>query len=580
MTRPSVMADLAINERRCSVGPGHDPMAAKHNGVCETVKRPAARTSLIVLMILVGAGIVYYAALSPENFGRAHDDSIYVTTAKALATGHGYRIISLPYEPAQTKYPPFYPFLLSLIWRLYPQFPQNLVPMMLLTVAATLGFLAVSYCYLVRNKYGSTWQALVVLALAAINWRTVALVTTLYSEMVYAVLSVLALYLAEEYEKRDSGWLWAALTGVVIGLAFMTRSLGVTLLIALAAYSLRRRRWKKALVPLAVGSVFVIGWALWCSVNRTTADGANVAYYTSYVGHINQVITSLHSQSNTPKWLVLLGLFGRNTLMFTVISPVVVVLGVDYTPAQYFGFVSLFILAGFIRQARQGFRLLHIYILCYIAMAALVPFPSYDRYLVPVIPFVLLFTVAEAGRLSILIRNEFVKNGRMIRQFSAAFIGLALLISAGTILYNHSSEVLQRIGPFHKTAKPAPEDVEAIEWINQNTNSSDVLVCYHDPAYFLYTGRKASRSLPMEEWVDWREDRTSVETVENLVFRSLEQDKGRYLVVTSADFEAEDQSGRYGRILGSIIDSHPNKFTPVFNSRDGRSKIFRVENGE
>ena len=125
-----------------------------------------------------------------------------------------------------------------------------------------------------------------------------------------------------------------------------------------------------------------------------------------------------------------------------------------------------------------------------------------------------------------------------------------------------------------------PEDAEAIEWINQNTNSSDVLVCYHDPAYFLYTGRKASRSLPMEEWVDWREDRTSVETVRDLVFRTLEQDKGRYLVVTSADFEAEDQTGRYGRVLGSIIDSHPDKFTPVFNSGDGRSRIFRVEDVE
>ena len=579
MTRPSVMTDLSINERRCSAGPGHDPMAAKDNDVCETVKRPAARTSLI-LMILVGAGIVYYAALSTENFGRAHDDSIYVTTAKALATGQGYRIISLPFEPAQTKYPPFYPFLLSLIWKLYPQFPQNLIPMMLLTVAATLGFLAVSYWYMVRNKYANRWQALVVLALAAVNWRTVALVTTLYSEMVYAVLSVLALYLAEEYEKQDRGWLLAALTGVAIGLSFMTRSLGVTLLIALAVYSLCQRRWKKALLPLAIGSVFVIGWALWCSVNRTTADGANVAYYTSYVGHINQVITSLHSQSDTPKWLVLLGLFGRNILMFTVVSPVVVVLGVDYTPAQYFGFVSLFILAGFIRQARQGFRLLHIYILCYIAMAALVPFPSYDRYLVPLLPFILLFIVVEAGRLSILIRNEFLKNGRIIRQFSAAFIGLALLISAGTILYNHCSEVFQRIGPFHKIVKPAPEDAEAIEWINQNTNSSDVLVCYHDPAYFLYTGRKASRSLPMEEWVDWREDRTSVETVRDLVFRTLEQDKGRYLVVTSADFEAEDQTGRYGRVLGSIIDSHPDKFTPVFNSGDGRSRIFRVEDVE
>src|SRR4030095_2426705 len=68
---------------------------------------------LLLLFILAGSGFLYYVAISPQRFGRGHDDSVYVTTAKALATGEGYRIISLPYQPAQTKYPPFYPLLLS-----------------------------------------------------------------------------------------------------------------------------------------------------------------------------------------------------------------------------------------------------------------------------------------------------------------------------------------------------------------------------------------------------------------------------------------------------------------------------------
>ena len=552
-------------------------MLAKGNDMRVKLSTPD-RTSLILAIILSGAGVLYYAALSTKDFGSAHDDSIYVTTAKSLATGEGYRIISLPYEPAQTKYPPFFPFLLSLIWRMYPQFPQNLIPMMLLTVGASLSFLGLSYRYLVQKEYASRWQSLVVLAMAAFNWRTLALVMTLYSEMVYAVLSVLALYLVDD-EKQDRGWKWGALGGVVIGLTFMTRSLGVTLLIALAIYSVVQRRWKKALVPLAVGSVFVIGWAIWCYLNRTTADGANVAYYTSYVDHINQVITSLHSQSNTPKWLILAGLLAKNTLMFTLVSPVVVLLGIDYTSTPYFGFAALFILAGFIRQVRRGLRLLHVYIICYIAMAAFVPFPSYDRYLIPLLPFFLLFGVAEAERLISLIGREVAKSGQIIRQVSAALIGLALLISICTILYNHYSEIVPRLGPepFQKSANPAPEDAEAIQWINQHTNSSDVLVCYRDPVYFLFTGRKCSRFLPMEEWVDWRDDRTSMETVENLVFRTLARDNGRYLVATSTDFEAEDQTGQYRRILGNIIDSHPDRFTPVFSSSDGRSKIFRVE---
>ena len=554
---------------------------AAADGMRDTRNRPA-RIGLILSLVLVVAGLLYFAALSPENFGRAHDDSIYVTTAKALATGEGYRIISLPYEPAQTKYPPFYPFLLSLIWRAYPQFPQNLMPMMLLTVAATLGFLALSYFYLVRQNYSSRCQALVSLALVAINWRTVALVSTLYSEMVYALLSVLALVLAEENEKEDRHWTWGAAAGVIIGLSFLTRSLGVTLLMAVGAYSIRRSRWKKALVPLAIGSAFVLGWVAWCYINRTVAEGANVAYYTDYVGHINQVISSLHAQRNTPELLILLGLLGRNMLMFAVVSPVVVLFGIDYTSAQYFGFASLFVLAGFIRQARRGFRFLHIYIICYVVMAAFVPYPSYDRYLIPLMPFILVFAVAEADWLITLIRSELMRNGRTITKVGAAFIGLLLLISVGAILNNHFSEISRRLGPtpFQKTATPAPQDVEAITWINQHTTSSDVLVCYHDPVYFLYTGRRVSRSLPMEEWVDWRDDRISRETVENLIFRTLKRDKGRYLIVTSTDFESEDPTGQYRKILGSVIDSHPERFTALFDSSNGLSKIFRIENNE
>jgi 4-amino-4-deoxy-L-arabinose transferase-like glycosyltransferase len=534
---------------------------------------------LILSLILIGAGLLYYAALSPKDFGRAHDDSIYVTTAKALATGEGYRIISLPYEPAQTKYPPLYPFLLSLIWSLFPHFPGNLIPMMLLTIAAALGFLALSYHYLVRHGYANRRQALLVVALVAVNWRTVALVTTLYSEMLYGLISLLALYLADEYEKHNKGWTWGAMTGIAIGLTFLTRSLGLTLLVALAAHSIIHKRWKRAVLPLTVGSMFVIAWLAWCYINRTTADGSNVDYYTDYFGHISQVVTSLHLQNNTPKWLVLIELFGRNTLMFTLVSPVVVLLGLDYSSATYFGFVSLFILAGFIRQVRSGLRLMHIYLICYIAMAAVVPFPSYDRYLIPLLPFFLLFVIAEAERLILVIRNDLMRRGRIIMQVSAGFIGLSLLLSVGTVLYNHFSELSKRLATttFKKSSTTALEDVEAIDWINNHTISSDVLVCYHDPVYFLHTGRKASRSLPMQEWVDWRDKRNPPETVENLFFRTIRQDRGRYLVVTSKDFESEDPTGQYRQILEGIIAAHPERFFPVFHSSDGLSRIFRIE---
>src|SRR5439155_18787274 len=97
--------------------------------------------------VLAGSCLLYVAAFTPARFGFYHDDGIYVVTAKALATGQGYRIISLPYEPAQTKYPPLYPFLLSVIWRAYPGFPGNLWVLTSLSMAATVAFLALAFRY-------------------------------------------------------------------------------------------------------------------------------------------------------------------------------------------------------------------------------------------------------------------------------------------------------------------------------------------------------------------------------------------------------------------------------------------------
>jgi len=536
----------------------------------------------ILFLTLAGGSLLYYAAISPQQFGSLHDDSIYVSTAKAIATGQGYRLISLPYQPAQTKYPPFYPWLLSLLWRVFPQFPQNLIPMTMLTIAATVGFLAVSHRYLLKQGYVNNWQAALILVLAVVNWRTLVMATTLYSEAVYAFVSVVALYLAEKYENHDRSWTTGVLVGAVVGLTYLTRSVGITLLVAIALSSLLRRQWKRALIPIGVASLFVVGWALWTHANKTTAQGINVAYYTNYFGHINYVISSLQDQNGMTRAGVITYLLSRNIFIFTMVSPMVVILGVDFILAQYFGFASLFVLAGFARQVRTRLRLLHIYIILYIAMNALVPFPSYDRYLIPLIPFVLMFVVTEATRLIALIKKEIAKNGQPIRQLSAALIGLALLISAGAVVYNHCSEIYERVAhaTLEKNAGPAPEDVEAVAWIKEHTNPTDVLVCYHDPVYFLYTGHPIARSLPMREWIDWREGKVSVEKIEYLFFQVVNEDNGRYLVTTSTDYNIEDQTGQYRAIRDGIISRHPETFVPVFLSGDGQSRIFRVERNQ
>src|SRR5262245_54937 len=80
----------------------------------------------VPVLLLFGLLPFYYMAWAAPGIGLSHDDGIYLATAKALATGKGYTIISLPVEIRQTKYPMLFPLLLSFLWRVWPEFPQNI----------------------------------------------------------------------------------------------------------------------------------------------------------------------------------------------------------------------------------------------------------------------------------------------------------------------------------------------------------------------------------------------------------------------------------------------------------------------
>ena len=69
--------------------------------------------ALLLAGVTVGLG---WVCVMPVVCGSFQDDGIYVVTAKSLAEGRGYRLIHLPGEPAQTKYPILYPAMLAAVW--------------------------------------------------------------------------------------------------------------------------------------------------------------------------------------------------------------------------------------------------------------------------------------------------------------------------------------------------------------------------------------------------------------------------------------------------------------------------------
>ena len=555
----------------------------------KVLNRPR-RTIWLLILTVLGACSLYLSLLSPTEFGTYHDDAIYVTTAKTLATGQGYKIASLPYEPAQTKYPPLYPFLLSLIWRVYPQFPQNLTWMLLLSVLAAVSFLAMTYHYLTTQRYAAEWQALIVVGVAAINWRTIILATGIYSEMLYALLSVVALEWAENFEGKEKISTAGVILTLAMGLAFLTRSLGVTVIMAVGGYYTLKGKLKKAILAMGVAGAFVIGWMAWCYANRTSAEGINVAYYTNYLGHLNQVIHVLQEINQTSKLAVVSSMVIHNLIGGVILSVPVVCSGFNYGffpsvkgPLAIVAILSIFSVlllfgAGFVRHIANRLRLLHVYVITSLIVCLFwLPNVSYDRFLMPLLPFLLLFLIVEFDRLVKLARKEFVCGRSAMRKAGGAIVGLALLLLAGVALYNYGSGVRELFASSKTNSARANEDSQAIAWIKANADPSDILICYRDPKYFLFTGHKATRSF-MTAGVSWQDDQASMKKLASLIFRIMGEAHGRYVVTTSTDFEFEDQPEQLRKSFNKLIEEHPEKFALAFESADGRSRIYRIEN--
>ena len=212
-------------------------------------------TALVVLATAV-------AVLSPQPAGVFWDDGVYLITARSLAAGAGYRFVHLPGAPAAVHFPPAWPALLSLVWRVAPAFPENLrwfrlVNPVLLAIGAGLA------CRLAMR----TWRlppvtAAVGAALFALTLPVLVLTGVLFAEPLFLCAVLGALILAAPSDDTH-GPRRALAAGAMAGVAALVRSAGLVLLPALVVAALFRRRVREAAITTTVGLIVVLPWQVW-----------------------------------------------------------------------------------------------------------------------------------------------------------------------------------------------------------------------------------------------------------------------------------------------------------------------------
>src|SRR5436190_18042913 len=136
---------------------------------------------------LIGAGVAalavaltIYLLRLDKVVGLVVDDAWYVLLAKALATGQGYTLINSPTPGITPFYAPAFPALLSIFYRISPNFPNNIWLLKSVSIAAMMGVGLVTFTYFKRERELPVWVAF-----------ALALATTIYPALVFLATSTM-----------------------------------------------------------------------------------------------------------------------------------------------------------------------------------------------------------------------------------------------------------------------------------------------------------------------------------------------------------------------------------------------------
>lgn len=243
--------------------------------------RPRALASPVVLAgaVVVAALVIrlaFVAAVPVELDLRDAGD--YDRHAVSIAGGHGYPSALAPDRPTAYR-PPGYPFFLAGVYRLAGVTDAPLAERIEAgrLAQAVLGAAIVALCALLAARMlpGRRAVPLVAAALAAV-WLPLILVGGVVgSEPLFALLVAGALVAALEHRRHDHRVRWAALAGLLAGLAALTRSNGIVIVapLMLLVWTGRPRISARALVaPAVVAAAAALTMTPWAVRNLVVLD--------------------------------------------------------------------------------------------------------------------------------------------------------------------------------------------------------------------------------------------------------------------------------------------------------------------
>jgi hypothetical protein len=471
------------------------------------------RWGLLILLFCLSLYLLRLDAVA----GMFVDDGWYILLGKALATGQGYMLINSPTAGIMPAYPPAFPALLSLLFRIGPAFPANVWLLKLTSVLSLLGCGVLTYYYFVQVHEVRRSVAIGIALLTLVTPALVFLATsTLMSEIFFMLLQTATFVTVERSlraTRRKAGWLLVITAAGLASVTFLTRSIGVGLLVAGAVYYLLNRRVIYAVTFSFMVCLMVGPWLIYARQHAPTPEqifeqkgyitqsysvsfwqrlaGAPESGTISYRELPNRLLRNLSEVSvRDVGGLTLPALYRSSAESGMEVFGMTGDMGMALDVRIISAVLTVFSIFGFIVVVRRGLRLSELTFLCTLPVILTWPWLPF-RFLVPFIPFIFLYLVngidGASRALLRLLKPDRSRPARALSTPARIFLMCAILLN----LYEHGSYLL---GKFH-VAGSSPvmiqsfsEAEQLMAWMRANLPPTAIVATENPPLVNLLTG--------------------------------------------------------------------------------------------
>ncbi len=463
-----------------------------------------------------------------DHLGALGDDGVYVVTARALASDEGYRIASLPDGPWQTKYPILFPLALAALMKAGPDFPANL-PLITAFCWALLPVFLLLSRRLAADFGLSERQSWLAVAMLGLNPMVLLMSASAMPEILFSCFLTASLVLVGRAAGKDPGPGTALAAGLCGAAAYLTKTSALPLLVTAPAYLLWRRQGRKAAAFVGGMLPAVAAWACWTFTHNTPAADISRVFYTNYLRkyQLNANWTDL-PQVVLNNVAQLLQAMGGSVLMMQDDSRLLRLAGIAVL-------IGLFFL-----YEKHGLTHCHLFVAAYCLMLLVLPYTPNERFLVPVMPVLLIGVTAISNRAG-------------VHAAAAVLLG-ALCVTgiAGPGPVNAHLSTMERTGG---------EVARACDWIGAHVPEQAAFISAYDTAIYLHSGRHGiAYTFPTR--LLYREDRDAIRRALEDLPRYARANGLDYVLTTpqaSVSFLGEWESG----IAEGVLQRN---FDPVYRS--------------